>query len=64
MKAEIGVDVPPGAVAIGNLAKGSAVFELPPFSRYIIFNENHAPKVLTFDGQLIELDLTPKALQR
>ena len=48
---------------VGLLPPGSAVYELPAFARYIVFNEDpeHPPKCITWDGNIEPLDLNPVA---
>jgi len=51
-------EVPNGAKAVGMLPAGSAVFELPSFAQYIVFHEEYPPRIITFDGKMVELDTT------
>jgi len=50
-------EIPKGAVAIGMVKKGSVIYELPPFSRYLVFHESEIPKIITYDGQMVNLDV-------
>jgi hypothetical protein len=50
-------DIPPGAVAVGMVKKGSVIYELPPFTRYLIFHQTEPPQLITLDGRMMPLDI-------
>jgi hypothetical protein len=37
--------------------KGSVIYELPPFTRYIVFHQTEAPQLITMDGRMFPLDI-------
>jgi len=49
-------EIPAGAKVVGHLPAGSTVFELPSFAHYIVFHEEHPPKIITYDGKMTLLD--------
>lgn len=50
-------DVPLGARAVGMVKKGSVIYELPPFTRYLIFHQTEPPQIITIDGRMMPLDI-------
>ena len=58
-------DIPPGAVAVGMVKKGSVIYELPPFTRYLVFHEDNIPVLISLDGKVTPLDVDhPAAVAR
>jgi hypothetical protein len=58
-------DIPPGAVAVGMVKKGSVIYELPPFTRYLVFHQTEPPQIITLDGRMMPLDVdNPAAVAR
>lgn len=50
-------DIPLGARAVGIVKKGSVIYELPPFTRYIVFHETEPPQIISMQGEMRPLDI-------
>lgn len=50
-------DIPVGARAVGIVKKGSVIYELPPFTRYLVFHQTEPPQLITLDGRMMPLDI-------
>lgn len=58
-------EIPLGAVVAGVVKRGSVIYELPPFTRYLVFHETEPPKLISMDGRMFPLDVdNPTAVAR